>query len=312
MTTRHLVAPEARELLAQFPPLVPTAATLAEFRSTVLSLYPSEEVGQEERFVPGFDGAPKVRVLIYRPATRTSPAPAILYIHGGGFVAGRPDMMNGASQKLADTLGAVVIALQYRLPPETPFPGPVEDCYAALDWLFTEAETLGIDPARIALYGQSAGGGLAAATALLARDQGRHRLAAQFLLYPMLDPRTGTPDAPVDNSTTGEFLWTREANRFGWAAMRGTGAVEDARLGHFAPSLAQDLGGLPATFMAVGSIDLFLEENAAFALRLSRAGVPIDLRIYPGGVHGFEVIPGELSDQYWTAFYAAARRWLRA
>jgi acetyl esterase/lipase len=312
VTTRHLVSPEARELLAYIPSLVPTVETLADFRATILSLSPVEDVGQEERFVPGLDGAAQVRVLIYRPASMEGPAPAILYVHGGGFIAGSPDIMNGASQKLADTLGAVVVAVQYRLAPEAPFPGAVEDCCAALDWLFADAEALGVDPARIAIYGQSAGGGLAAAAALLMRDRGRHRLAAQFLLYPMLDPRTGAPDAPIDNLTTGEFMWTRPANQFGWAAMRGPGQVEPARLGYFAPSLAADLADLPATFVAVGSLDLFLEEDTDYALRLSRAGVPIELHIYPGGVHGFDVIPGDLSDQYWTAFHAAAHRWLQA
>jgi len=310
MTTEHLLAPEARELLGQFPVLMPTVATLADFRSTMLSLYPDEQVGQEERLVPGAAGAPPVRVLIYRPNKVSGPMPAMLYVHGGGFVSGAPDMMNGASQKLADMLEAVVVAVQHRLAPETPFPGPVEDCYAALAWLFGEATALNVDPTRIAIYGQSAGGGLAAATALVARDRGRHRLAAQFLLYPMLDPRTGTSDAPVDNPTTGEFVWTREATCFGWSAMRGAGDVGPDRIGHFAPALADDLAGLPPTFLAVGSLDLFLDEDADYALRLSRAGVPIDFRIYPGGIHGFEVIPGELVDQYWAAFEAAAKRWL--
>ena len=311
MTTLHLVAPEARDLVTRFAAPILTADTLDDFRALVLSLYPDEQVGEEERLVPRPDGAPDVRVLIYRPAGMAGPLPAVLYIHGGGFVAGRPDMMNGASRELAERLGTVVFAVQHRLAPETPFPGPVDDCYAALDWLFGEAGGLGIDAGRIAIYGQSAGGGLAAATALVARDRGRHRLAAQFLLYPMLDPRTGTAHAPVDNPATGEFMWTRENTRFGWSAMRGEAEPDPARTSHFAPALATELGCLPPTFMAVGSLDLFLEEAAAYALRLSRAGVPIDFRIYPGAVHGFEIITGELADQYREAFDAAAHRWLR-
>lgn len=304
------VAPEAREIAATFPRFVPDPLAPGEFRALVSSLYPEEQVDRTERLVPGPVGAPDVRVLIYRPQGEAGALPAILYMHGGGFVAGRPDMMDGASLRLAQRLGAVVVSVQYRLAPETPFPGPLEDCYAALDWLFSEAEALGVDPARIALYGQSAGGGLAAATALLARDRGQHRLAAQFLLYPMIDPRTGTADAPVDNASTGEFLWTREANRNGWAAMRGTGVIEPARLGHFGPALAGDVAGLPPTFVAVGSLDLLLEENVAYALRLSRAGVPIDLHVHPGGVHGFEAVPGTIADAYWRAFDQAGQRWL--
>ncbi len=310
MSTLHLVAPEARDLVTQFPAPILNAETLSDFRTLVLSLYPDEQVGQKECLVPGPDGGSDVRVLIYRPAAMAGPLPAVLYIHGGGFVAGRPDMMNGASRKLAEKLGAVVVAVQHRLAPETPFPGPVDDCYAALDWLFREADALGIDARRVAIYGQSAGGGLAAATALMARDRGRHQLAAQFLLYPMLDPRTGTSEAPVDNPTTGEFMWTRENTRFGWSAMRGDVEPDPARMAYFAPALATDLHGLPPTFMAVGSLDLFLEEGIDYSVRLSRAGVPIDFRIYPGAVHGFEIIPGQLADQYWTAFDAAAHRWL--
>ena len=203
-----------------------------------------------------------------------------------------------------------MVATQYRLAPETPFPGPVEDCYAALDWLFTQAEELGVDAQRIAIYGQSAGGGLAAATAILARDRGVHTLAAQFLLYPMLDPRTGTPDAPMDNPATGEFLWTREANRNGWSAMRGDAPVAPQRLGYFGPALVEDVAGLAPTFIAVGSLDLFLEENIAYALRLSRAGIAIDLQVYTGGVHGFEALPSANTDAYWEAFDRAAQRWL--
>ena len=200
-------------------------------------------------------------------------------------------------------LGVVVFSVQYRLAPE-------EDCYAALDWVFTEADNLGIDRSRIALHGQSAGGGLAAATAILARDRGNHTLAAQFLLYPMLDPRTGTDIAPNDNATEGEFLWTREANRNGWSAMQGTEPIPPARLGHFGPAQVDDVAGLPATFIAVGALDLFLEESVTYAMRLSRSGINIDLHVYPGGVHGFEAFAGANTDAYWRAFDQAIERWV--
>ncbi|MCC4605444.1 alpha/beta hydrolase [Xanthomonas campestris pv. badrii] len=309
-STLHLVSPEAREIASSFPRFVPDLDAPQAFRDMLASLNPLEAVAHTEHRIPSLTGAPAVRVLMYRPEGVSGPLPALLYIHGGGFVAGSPDMMSGASWRLAQRLGVAVVAVQYRLAPETPFPGPVEDCHAALAWLFNQAEALGVDPRRIAIYGQSAGGGLAAATALLARERGEHALAAQFLLYPMLDPRTGTPDAPVDNASTGQFLWTREANRKGWTAMRGTQPIAPERLGHFGPALADNLAGLPPTFMAVGSVDLFLEEDVAYALRLSRAGVAIDLQVYAGGVHGFEALPGANTEAYWQAFDAAARRWL--
>ncbi len=310
MSSLHLVDPSARDVAAGFAPFDPARESVEQFRATVAAMYAADPVAREERTIPGPAGNPEVRVLIHRPDGATGALPAILYLHGGGFVAGTPDMMDPASRALAQESGAVVVAVQYRLAPETPFPGPVEDCHAALAWLFGQADALGVDPARIAVFGHSAGAGLAAALALLARDRGELRLRAQFLIYPMLDPRTGTSDAPVDNSTTGEFLWTRAANRFGWDAMRGGQDVAPARLGHFAPALAPDLAGLPATFIAVGALDLFLEEDVAYALRLSRAGVPVEAHVYPGGVHGFEGFPGALSDGFGADLSAAITRFL--
>jgi len=151
------------------------------------------------------NGAQDVRLLIHRPSPDVKGLPAILYCHGGGFVAGTPDMMAVASMKLASEQNAVVIAIKYRLAPETPFPGPVEDYFAALKWMAAEADTLGIDVARIVSFGQSAGGGLAAATAQMALDRNGPALKVRFLLYPMLDARTGTGEAPIDNPVTGTF-----------------------------------------------------------------------------------------------------------
>lgn len=308
--TFHLVDPAAREAVAGPVPFDPARDTVEQFRRAVQASYPDDPIPCEERTIPGPPGATDVRVLLHRPQQARSPAPAILYLHGGGYVAGTPDMMASLCDTLATESGALVVAVQYRLAPETPFPGPLEDCHAALTWLAAEAGALGIDRDRIAVMGQSAGGGLAAALALLARDRGGPALKAQFLIYPMLDPRTGTADAPVDNSTTGELVWTRAANRFGWSALRGGQDITPARLGHFAPALADTVAGLPPTFVAVGALDLFLEEDVAYALRLSRAGIPIDLHLYPGGVHGFDAFPGALADRFHADLYAAIQRFL--
>ena len=239
-----------------------------------------------------------------------SPAPAILYLHGGGYVAGTPDMMAASCQTMATKSGALVVAVQYRLAPETRFPGPLEDCQTALKWLVAEAEALGIDRDRIAVMGQSAGGGLAAALALLIRDRGGPALKAQFLIYPMLDSRTGTADAPVDNPSTGEFVWTRAANRLGWSSLRGEESISPERLGHFAPALAGTMAALPPTFIAVGALDLFLEEDVAYGLKLSRAGIPVEMHLYPGGVHGFDAYQGELAQQFHADLHAAISRFL--
>ena len=308
--TRHLVDPAAREPVAGPVPFDPARDTIEQFRRAVQAGYPDDPVPREERMIPGPPNAPDVRVLLHRPEQARSPSPAILYLHGGGYVAGTPDMMASFCHRLATENGALVVAVQYRLAPETRFPGPLDDCYAALTWLVANADALGVDPARVAVFGQSAGGGLAAALALLARDRGGPNLKAQFLIYPMLDLRTGTPDAPVDNPTTGEFVWTRAANRFGWSAMRGEQDIPAACVGHFAPALADHTAGLPPTFIAVGALDLFLEEDAAYALKLSRAGVPVELHLYPGGVHGFDAFPGALSDGFQTDLHAAIARLL--
>ncbi|GJG89374.1 esterase [Gemmatimonadetes bacterium T265] len=320
METLHLVDSAARGAVAQTPPFDLDRDTLPEFRSAVLAAYaqlaPPGPTPPEVRTVPGPAGAPGVRVLVYQPAA-TRPAgakaPAVLYLHGGGFVVGTPDMMDAFSRALADEHGAVVVAVDYRLAPETPFPGPVEDCYAALTWLVAQADALGVDASRIAVVGHSAGGGLAAALALLARDRGVYALAGQVLIYPMLDARTGTPAAPVDNPTTGNFQWTRPMNRFGWGALGGDAgpdAIPPERRGHYSPALAADVTRLSPAFIAVGSVDLFLEESVAYALRLSRAGVPVELHVYDGGVHGFDLFPGPLREQLAADVRAAMRRML--
>jgi len=309
MKTLHLVDPDVRDTVASFPPLTPIFETLPALREAVISLYPTpDQVMFEQHIAKGTSGNPDARVLIHRPKGANGAGPAILYLHGGGFIAGKPDMMAVANKELAEVTGAVVVAVQYRLAPETPFPGPVENCYTALSWVAANAGQLGIDRNRIAIYGQSAGGGLAAATALLARDRGGPALKAQFLLYPMLDARTATDKAPVTNPTTGEFGWTVESNRFGWQAMQGGQDIPVERLGHFSPAQAGDLSGLPQTFLAVGSLDLFLEENIAYVQRLSRASVPVEAHIYPGAIHGFEMFPGTLAEQFRHSFLSAIDR----
>ena len=312
VSTIHLVDPAARDAVAAAGSFDPARDGLGKLRGNGVGQHVGDPLSGQETVIAGPTGAPDVRVLVYRPERRGGPSPAILSLHGGGFIAGTPDKTDVANARLATDTGAIVVAVNYRLAPETPFPGPLEDCYAALAWLFGEAEALGADRTRIAILGRSAGGGLGAALALLARDRAEFSLKAQFLIYPMLDSRTGTEDAPVDNPTTGEFVWTRAANRFSWNALRGSSDVPTERLGHFAPALARDVAGLPATFIAVGSLDLFLEEDIAFALRLARVGVPVEAHVYPGAVHGFDAFPGALADEFNADLYAAMRRSLHA
>jgi acetyl esterase len=236
------------------------------------------------------------------------PAAAIYTMHGGGFVMGSAAMMDAENWRLAEDNQATVVAVDYRLAPETSFPGPLEDCYAGLVWLFENAASLGVDRNRVVIMGESAGGGLAAATMLMARDRNEVRPAAQLLVYPMLDHRTaGSPHA----SETGPMGWMVPFVRFGWSAMQGTYAIDDERATYFSPALADDLSDLPPTFIAVGALDLFAEESLEYARRLLRAGVPVECHVYPGAVHGFDKFRGtSIAKQFQYDQQQALTRWL--
>ncbi|MCB2072701.1 MAG: alpha/beta hydrolase [Novosphingobium sp.] len=294
--SHHLVAPELREALEQFPN-VDFSQGLEPYRvEFVAEMMPPlppelEVVRREERFIPGPSGAPDVRILIYVPPDMPAgKRPALLNIHGGGYVIGAPEQNDAANRARALILGCPIVATSYRLAPKTAFPGAVEDCYAALCWMHDNAGDLGIDPARIAISGESAGGGHAAALTLHARAKGGPAICFQLLDSPMLDDRTGSAGEP--HPYCGEFAWTAEHNRFGWRSLLGMepgGAdVPDAAV----PARAADLSGLPAAFVIVGSLDLFLEEDIEYARRLARAGVPVELHVIPGGYHGFGLAAG--------------------
>lgn len=301
MTTLGLVDMEQRDRVALFPSFGPGQGDLRAFRRDLVegttALLKSGSVDYEARSIPGPDGAPDVRVIMFRPPTVKGAVPAILYVHGGGMIAGTPDMQAGMLDRLASQTDALIISVDYRLAPETPFPGGLEDVYAALVWLQDQAAMLGVDPDRITVMGDSGGGCLAAATALLARDRGKIRLRAQVLIYPMLDLRTGGADAPADDPMTGEFVWTRAQNQHAWSAVRGDLAADDPRFGYLSPAFMRNLSGLPATFIVTGALDLFRDEDVAFAHRLWQAAVPTDLVVYANAVHGFDLLPSSLAER---------------
>lgn len=293
MTTRELVDPELLPLVDALPPVALSAELLAPMREALNARFdtlPEPVLPIEWHAAPGRDGARPVDLLLVRPAVDDRARPAILFLHGGGMVVGSAHGFRRNAAALAHEHGAVVVSVDYRLAPETPFPGPQEDCYAALAWLTDNAASLGVDPRRIAVMGESAGAGLAAALALMARDRGEYRLCGQVLVTPMLDCRTGGPDSLHDNPATGEFIWTRESNAFGWTALRGEYRANDHRAGWFSPALAADLTGLAPTIIVIGSLDLFLDESLAYIARLSAAHVPTELHVYPGAVHGFTLM----------------------
>ncbi|AUW59675.1 arylesterase [Sphingobium sp. SCG-1] len=292
--SRNLLDPDLAALEDPALSISADCANLSDIRdrllTTLATILPPAATAPEVVMAPRlYDDEPSVPIRIHRPAGLPSPAPAILHIHGGGFIMGTAGMNDGSDERLATRHRAIVASVDYRLAPETPFPGPLEDCYAAVAWLAANADAIGIDPDRISLLGESAGGGLAAALAILARDRGGPKLASQFLIYPMLDDRTGTPDG-AQNPTSGQFGWTRASNRFGWRALRGGQPIQAERAGHFAPAKVRDMTGLPFTYIAVGALDLFVDESLDYGVRLLHAGVRVELHLYPGASHGFDLV----------------------
>jgi len=209
---------------------------------------------------------------------------AAVYLHGGGMVCGSVATYLPFVRRYVERTGVPMLAVDYRLAPEHPHPTPVEDCFAALEWLHANAAELGVDPARIAVMGDSAGGGLAAGVALIARDRGVP-LARQILVFPMLDDRTTVPDPELVDFAG----WTYENNEMGWRALLGD-AIGGADVSPYAaPSRATDLAGLAPVYLDVGELDIFRDEDVEFCRRLGLAGVSVELHVHPGVAHGFDM-----------------------
>lgn len=293
----NLVDPELRQGLGLIPQIELSSVELPRFRKLA-------SWGDGGPKIPGLvehrltvntpDGG--VDIIVCRPDTPDI-LPAVCCLHGGGLVAGSAATMAAQRRKSAIDLKAVLVFVDYRLAPEHPFPKPLHDCYQALRWMFIEGAAFGIDCSRIALSGTSAGGGLAAALAILARDRGEFSVIFQHLLCPMLDDRTVNEAEP--HPFVGQFVWTRESNRFGWKAYLGCEPGGDGVSAYAAPSRVVDMAGLPPTFLAVGALDLFLEESLDYARRLTRAGVACELHVYPGVFHGAAAIPDAAVCRTW-------------
>lgn len=319
LETRHLVDPELLPMLDVFPALTISRETLAETRATVAQLFEQMQpaadptlagITMQERQVPGPSGAPDVPVRIYQPAAAVGVVPALLWIHGGGYVLGSAAEDDHQVRTIVAATGCAAVSVDYRLAPEAPSPAAVEDCYAALRWLHDQAGALGVDPARLAIGGASAGGGLAACLGLLARDRGEVPVAFQLLIYPMLDDRTAASDDT--NPYAGEFIWTRESNHFGWASYLGEDPGGPDVSPYAAAARAESVAGLPPTYICTGALDLFLEEDLEYARRLMRAGVPTELHVYPGAFHGFDMVTeAQVSRSFARDFLSALARGLR-
>jgi acetyl esterase/lipase len=265
-----------------------TEATLPSVRKNMAQLAEHElspQVLRMDRRVPGQPGSPDVIVRVHTPLELSAPAPCVYSIHGGGYIFGTRDIDDLRFGRWCPRFGLIGVSVEYRLAPETPYPGPMEDCYAGLRWVFSNAEALGVDPMCIGIAGASAGGGLAAGLALLCRDRGEIHPAFQMLTYPMLDDRQTTLssqwDAPV---------WTRANNTFGWRSYLGALYGSDDVPPYASPARAIDLRGLPPTLVSVGTADGFCDEDMRYATELYHCGVPTELHLYPGAPHGFDGI----------------------
>lgn len=313
MSTRHLLDPELLALADGFPDLVFSDDAIVETRALINEAMAKPGplppgVVREECRVPGPPDGPDVRCLIYRPDGRDNPAPVYLHFHGGGFVSGTPDGVEARNARIAAECGCVVVSVDYRLAPEHPFPAPRDDAYAVLAWLHGKATKLGIDPGRIGVGGESAGGGLAASLALTARDRAAYRVVFQALVNPMLDDRSGGPEAPGD-PLLGEFVWRRRDNQYAWSAYLG-GAPATAPA---VPARAGDLTGLPATWLSTAALDLFLDEDIAYARRLIGAGVATELRVYPAACHSYSLArDSAVAKRFENDYLDAIRRGLSA
>ncbi len=260
----------------------------------------------QRRSVPGPAGDPEVELLILTPRDAATALPGIYHTHGGGMVIGNNLTGIEVLQDWAVEVPSVIVSVEYRLAPEYPHPAPVEDCYAGLVWTAEHAAELGIDPDRLIIAGASAGGGLAAGVALLARDRGGPALAGQMLLCPMIDDRNDTPSAV---QMAGRGVWDRTANDTGWTALLGADRGGPDVSPYAAPARATDLSGLPPAFIDVGSAETFRDEDVAYASRIWQAGGRAELHVWPGGFHGFDLLAPQAAVSQEAR--AARVRWLK-
>lgn len=287
---RPAVAPVADDLrspILYLPLSLRSEAVLRAVRALPAPVPPTPPgVVVESRLIPTAAGD-GLRVVTYERADRSGPTGALLWIHGGGMVLGVPEQGHPLCGRWADELGILVVSVDYRLAPENPFPAGLEDCYAALGWIHDQAEALGVDPDRVAVGGDSAGGGLAAALSQMARDRRGPAISFQLLEYPMLDDRTVLRQ---DHAGTGAFVWTPASNRFAWTAYLGRVPRAADAPRYAAPARTEDLSGLPPAWVGVGELDLFHAEDVDYADRLRSAGVACELHVEPGMYHGADAV----------------------
>ena len=315
MTIQNRIDPASslplEELLNTLPGGFNAIKDIKERRNVINSLIsmmtaelpPIDNIVIEDRNIAAPDALLELVVRIYKPTGVSGGLPGIFFIHGGGMIMGSIETENHKAAMLCETIQSIVVSVEYRLAPENPHPAQVQDCYEALVWMSKNAAELGFDADRLAIVGGSAGGGLAIATALMARDQEFPKLSFQMANYPMIDDRNETPSS---KEITDVGIWDRKANIEAWDWYLGGKNADE----YAAPARAIDLSGLPPTFIDVGELDLFRDEDIEFAKRLLQAGVTTELHVYPGAYHASESFApeAELSKQIWTKRIEALKR----
>lgn len=254
--------------------------------TTIDDLVGSGYLVREDHAVPGSEGDPDIALSVYKKADHRVDSPGIYFIHGGGMVSGHHQVVDIVLPWI-DAVDAVVVSVGYRLAPEHPDPAPINDCYAGLLWTAAHAAELGFAPDQLVVAGQSAGGGLAAGTALLARDRNGPALAAQLLICPMIDDRNQTISS---HQIQGIGIWDRASNASGWTALLGDRRGTDNVSIYAAPARATDLSGLPPAYLDCGSAEVFRDETVAYASGIWAAGGMADLHVWAGGFHGFDML----------------------
>ena len=307
------IAPELLPFLDQFPVLDLSRENLAETRAELNAMSKQaagliegfDHIDVTDEFINGGDGRERLRLRLYSRSNGSAKRPCLLWVHGGGYILGCPEMDELHLRRMADELGCLVVAVDYRLAPEHPWPAGLDDCDAALGWTLEHSGALRLDTGSLVLGGASAGGGLAAALALRAREQRPGAVSYQCLIYPMLDHRTV---APAGGKARDYFLWDPEKNRLAWDCYLGPNDASGEVSPFASPAKAERLEGLPPTYLCIGEEDLFHEESLDYARRLRESKVAVDLEIVPGAPHGFDKLPAPMSERSLKRRYAALAR----
>jgi len=274
-----------------------------EYKLIGLPVCDSVEVS--ERIITGYSGELDLPLRIYQPAGGNDTGNGLLWIHGGGYLGGFPKRDEGLCIRYVNEAKCTVVSVDYHLVPECIFPVPIEDCYCALQWFCENADELNVDKNRIAVAGNSAGGGLTAALSLLARDRGGPNIFFQMPLYPMIDDRCDSPSCIEMQDMTS---WCYQTNKLAWSMYLGDNCEDVSP--YAAPSRAEDYSNLPPTYTCIGDLDPFRDETIEYVAKLSSAGVPVEFHLYPGCFHGFDVsvVRTEIGDRAQDEFVNALAR----